>query len=1420
MLSVSTTGDHGNTIETAYAYRQRGWIDLETSWTVTDREALRAEAQRDYPNYDLYERELSLGGYPGYEVVASYFSPTRAQSDCPPTECSLHSAAAGIYRYLLVEVDGSDPLLIRVTLDADAYHEAYDVEAVVRGTASEWVGRMGDEWDREVRAGIDALNAEADRILYGLQFSVEGSGAPPEPAPIDPGPAPDLPESPGSSDSVVPAVIGGLVVIGVAGAGAIGAVAWGVKKLARKPPAASSEQPAPGIYGSGTPDDPFRDDAAFKVNPDGSVARYPENAGRPPPIHGRGTPDDPYRDHTPAAGTSPDASPPPSPVATKPPEPKQPPVKKEPPRQKEPPKTYYLTASANRIGLAGGERRELQVEAWESVAGGAPVPCAASLQIIAPPQSGLTVTPSAGRGRLHASLSADRSARSGRYSLHVRGAAPDGQLVQAAIEVQVTANRYELRCHPRQFELRSGELRQVEIGLWRFLPHGGEELVRDLPVEVEALGADNPLAVEPARGSGQFQCEVSVPREARPKLYHLQARAHPPEAVEGIELLIGVRVLPPPSLAVLFDKPLWAPDSRVDLYSLGEGDHEALDRLAAEGGQLTVRAWGEYRGRGQTIRCPVPIEDGACRLERGGRVYEGVWEATEYGYLIRLPPDSGAQRSGSGPAGAGEVTVDVPIALNPQHTQVLDGLLHNVRRAGNALGAPVHEQGERYAHAYLEFISRAEARTLARRSEELSTWLFNAAAFARYSVESIAAFKLALKLHATAYRRFFDAMINFFVEMIFWLVEKAATKAWRTYVNRGKGAVKESLETQTKRSFEEILEGEARTLAEQTESLEGQLREATQEVSRSQATKERAEALLERSAQRARKGQQELVEVRAELEAQRSALEGLEEVEDEAARQAQEVARRRMEAQIEALERRAKRLEDSLTAGVKIRREVTGIIDDLEGKLNRKLREIRELTGELQGAKAQIVTLEEMQQGVRNSTTMDEIRRAVQGAKPGSATLDPQLRRALDAFADEQWKQLEEVVRYLEAHRGQLDNADELISRVRGLQVKLRKELGLETIKMTQNDFIVKSQLQRKLREINEANARVQRTAPRTAYRAMRRQDYADGALGWTFHKIDQGLEWLYPLHDWARDWIPLFAWSEDAVLWILEAMLGKLAQLSNLLIEFFHHQEAVRSVIAPGLRRTGMEKACALGLREAFFCFPKNALVALGHSLNPRRLTNAYAGRAGLQQSLKAGAESGYQNERQVQQRDAFTYFENALLLALTPGFEGAPHDPRRAASRSMLGHLRTITRTMDEYVQGFDAAQAGGGEALTALPARLWEAGEWTAQDVEALVEWLVWGVQSLAILLGALGLVTGVGAAAGGALLAGGALISLIGAPLRVAIVALWTMPNILGFQYDVMVAHALLYDVLYDGLPEPLDDLIVERYDAGLTARCGP
>lgn len=97
-------------------------------------------------------------------------------------------------------------------------------------------------------------------------------------------------------------LVNGPIIIQIVAAGAAGSGADG----SGGKPGGSGK-----IYGTGTADDPYRDDGAIgKVGPDGTITPYPEAVNRPPKIFGTGNEGDPYTDIPP---TSPPVQPPSSP---------------------------------------------------------------------------------------------------------------------------------------------------------------------------------------------------------------------------------------------------------------------------------------------------------------------------------------------------------------------------------------------------------------------------------------------------------------------------------------------------------------------------------------------------------------------------------------------------------------------------------------------------------------------------------------------------------------------------------------------------------------------------------------------------------------------------------------------------------------------------------------------------------------------------------------------------------------------------------------------------------------------------------------------------------------------------------------------------------------------------------------------------
>ena len=1059
---------------------------------------------------------------------------------------------------------------------------------------------------------------------------------------------------------------------------------------------------------------------------------------------------------------------------------KKPPDKKDEPKQKK--RRIFLTVDKRQITLSVGESTSLTIQAWEQVEGETPKRCIANLKIYTPGKSGLSVSPTSGQGELQTVVLAVRSTISRTITLHIVGTAYTGQVLRADVSVRVRAQQYELRCDPLEAECYPGDKLELEVSLFCIQPNGIKALDVDTPVQLKLFGEETPLTVSPQSGVGKFKCEVIVPSDTPAKRYYVQAVAMPADQPEELICLVTLIVKPPPTLAVIFDKILWQPNTRVDPYSLKDADIGALNDLALEGGELTVRAFGSFRDGEQVIQSHHPIEDGDCKLERSGEILQGTWKGSDYAYTIKVPPLPAHTD------GKHHVTLNIPVEVAQNSKHHLVKILKNTGKSGEAMGTRLGKHAEDYVVEYLDYIAKNDAETLSARKKEILTWLFHTATFSGHTVESIKAFKLALNLHESAYHRFFDAMINFVLEVIFFFLEKGADYLWKNYVNKGKEALKESIESETKQVVEEKLEKEVKTLAKQKDNLDEQIKQVLQESSDSHKVLLDKKGKLGQLSTGAAQQQKELMEAQTRRNAQKAALAA---TDDEAAQQA-------IKKELDALENQIKKLEGQIADGILEVKNLSEVIDAYERNINASAQKLAQLQKEAYGLQAQMDTLGKMKSGVQKSTNMKEVSEAISDVKPPHSVQDPKLQQALKAYIDGHWRDLDRLIRFIEQNRNQIKNADELLSRVRALQEKLRKDLALDTDKMIIDDFNIRPEIQEQTRQINDAINQVQRTAPST-YKALDRKFFEDGVIGWGFHKMDQALEWFYKIHRLAREWILGFAWVEDTIVAIVEGVFQRLVDLTNWMIEQAHPQKMIiRSVLRPNLRTTGIRKSKEIALDDAFFTFPANAIKSLGTNLSPAAISNSNSNRSNLSQQLNQGATSQYQTERARQQSEAWTYFENTILRALSHDFDAQPNDINLEVNTTSILKLQAISKTMNEYVTCFGVGKSSIGEMVPNLQKRLWEAEEWTAQDLEVLVEWIVWAMQSLAILFGVIGIMTGVGAAAGATLLTASTTFSHVGAILRIAIISMLTLPNIVGFQYDIIALHALIYDILYEGL----------------------
>ncbi|MBN1315465.1 MAG: hypothetical protein JXA42_08355, partial [Anaerolineales bacterium] len=250
---------------------------------------------------------------------------------------------------------------------------------------------------------------------------------------------------------------------------------------------------------------------------------------------------------------------------------------------------------------------------------------------------------------------------------------------------------------------------------------------------------------------------------------------------------------------------------------------------------------------------------------------------------------------------------------------------------------------------------------------------------------------------------------------------------------------------------------------------------------------------------------------------------------------------------------------------------------------------------------------------------------------------------------------------------------------------------------------------------------------------------------------------------------------------------------------------------IAAQYRENGQRTALRSGkIDVGFFSFPKTP-AQLVRQCDPRNLISmgkngSAEERNRVKNMIQSGAESNYQRETGFQKEQAKKYFGALCYGALNPDIFSSRYESQLVELNTLNQIWRKLTKPIIAYEKGF----AASGEAGTDY---LWSIGQFsknsTFQDWDGAIEWLAWGL-SWSLRLGALiALFTGYGALAAPQLFVAAQAVEWIAALLRPMVSALGTMPDVIGFQFDIIIASALGYEAI---LTQNIDiqALIVEGY----------
>jgi hypothetical protein len=359
--------------------------------------------------------------------------------------------------------------------------------------------------------------------------------------------------------------------------------------------------------------------------------------------------------------------------------------------------------------------------------------------------------------------------------------------------------------------------------------------------------------------------------------------------------------------------------------------------------------------------------------------------------------------------------------------------------------------------------------------------------------------------------------------------------------------------------------------------------------------------------------------------------------------------------------------------------------------------------------------------------------------------------------------------------------------------------------KLSKNEYeelLLKSPLAEQMKKANAAAQEAKKAAERIRYQNMAWEHY-QGFFSPLWWAMDWSLAQALWLYDLAREWIPGVALAEDLLALACDTIFGFVSDILNAVLDFANSVHWSRSCINRDLRGRGKDIALANGVHTAFFAFPQ-ATADLPGVLQPRRLLlGSQPDSITAMKSRVTGPAMGRsQEEIKAQTNQARHVFGSLCKKALDARHLEQPA-PAQLNSSTIRGVWRNLVGPMVSYETSFAAADAQGTDYL-------WSIGTFaensTFQDWDGALEWLGWSL-AWGLRLGAvLAIFTGVGAAGSLVAFTAADWVDRLGPLLRLMVGWLGTLPDVIAFQADVVLAAALTYGAAIEGVGD-LDTLIV-------------
>jgi hypothetical protein len=668
-------------------------------------------------------------------------------------------------------------------------------------------------------------------------------------------------------------------------------------------------------------------------------------------------------------------------------------------------------------------------------------------------------------------------------------------------------------------------------------------------------------------------------------------------------------------------------------------------------------------------------------------------------------------------------------------------MLSAAKGIGGKLGPQVPDRARTFIQGLLDLLAKETEDSLVERKDDISPWLINISRFVEFMENGAGAFDRSLKLFDQAFKRFVGNMINFAIELIFFVFD------WVKAV-RAKGSTEKAVKAATKELVEEAAEKEGKELGAKLVTAEQGAKTLSDQFDH--VSRRLGETVYNPPPQ---EGMRDWLRQIDSLRKQQV------KIGEDLAKQTKEVA--------------------DLRAATKITKFVEENSADFATK---------EFRDRVASQAKEIPNSPEIQNLMKN---LEAIRDAnIEKLGEWGHAIGQELAKLPEEKLKELRKEFHTIFSYIEEKQY-----------IYQLEVLSKFNTGLR------DDMLIKGPLGQRMQKISEEAEAAKKSAEELRYKHVPYKHY-EGWFAPLWFAMDWVVEQIVWLYDLAKKWIPGVAEMETLLIWALDLFLGYMMKIINSLIDFATGHTRLRSSINPTLRSRAVDSALSNGIGRNFFVFP-STLPEFISSCKPDEVVNM-AGKSTEKDSVKnrirSNAEGGYGREKENQKKGATSVFTKLCFRALDISHLANPA-PNLVHEGTAFKVWDALLGPMAAYEKDFDAAGASGTDYLT-KPFKSFIDNS-SFQDWDGAIEWVAWSV-SWILRLGALcAIASGYGAPLAVSAFGAASAVEQTAALIRPAISWLGTMPDVVGMQFDVVLAATLMFSATIEG-DVNVEEITVKTY----------